>query len=195
MLAGLSRYQGQWSAQIPGQQGSPFQLPAIQPLNPPSMQQDPTAPFQGFDSGQALSKGSEFEIPPEMDALYKKYAAMYGVPLEELRAIGYMESRHGRDRSVSSAGAAGPMQLMPVTAQEVGVTNRMDPEQSVRGAAQYYAKMRKMFGGNPAHALAAYNAGPGRMKNWLAGVGKPLAQETVNYMRMAPRWAQMYRSY
>ena len=198
-LMGLSRYQGQWSNRVPSffdaqsQPQNPL-LPQMQPSFPmhPSGQ---TTPFQNFGGGApSADTGPDSVIPPEMDALYQRAAAMYGVPVEELRAIGYMESRHGRDKSVSSAGAVGPMQLMPATAQEVGVTNRADPIQNVMGAARYYAKLRRMFGGNVAHSLAAYNAGPGRMQNWLAGKGKPLADETMNYMRMAPRMAQYYRS-
>jgi soluble lytic murein transglycosylase-like protein len=178
---------------LPQQQQNPL-MPDMQPFSPmrPSGQM---TPFQNFGGNMAaLDTGPDSAIPPEMDALYQRAAAMYGVPVEELRAIGYMESRHGRDKSISSAGAAGPMQLMPATAQEVGVTNRMDPMQNVMGAARYYAKLRRMFGGNVAHSLAAYNAGPGRIQNWLAGRGKPLAQETIDYMRKAPRMANYYRS-
>ena len=196
-LMGLSRYQGMWTDRLPSF-FAPQQNPLMQSGISPEFPITPfgqTTPFQGFGGNMpAPDTGPDSAIPPEMDALYQRAAVMYGVPVEELRAIGYMESRHGRDKSTSSAGAVGPMQLMPATAQEVGVTNRMDPVQNVMGAARYYAKLRRMFNGNIAHSLAAYNAGPGRMQNWLAGRGKPLAQETINYMRQAPRMAQYYRS-
>lgn len=188
MLAGLSRYQGAW--QTP--QVTPFWQRA---------QQNMMAPFQGFDNFnvQQLQQtpmpapGNDWQIPEDIDALYKKYADMYGVPLNEVRAIGYQESRHGRNMR-SRAGAIGVMQLMPGTAAGLGV----DPnnlEQNIAGGVRYYAQQRKAFGGNIAHAMAAYNAGPGRIRNWLRGQGKPLKDETINYMRQVPRWTQMYQGY
>jgi hypothetical protein len=77
----------------------------------------------------------------------------------------------------SPKGAMGLMQLMPGTAQEMGVTDPLDPVQNIHGGARYLRKMLDMFEGDEERALAAYNAGPGRVR---AGGSLPL--ETQKYV-------------
>lgn len=107
-----------------------------------------------------------------------KMAAKYGVPVSHARAIFQIESSGGKNKAVSKAGARGPMQLMPDTAKELGV-NIDDPFQNIEGGVKYYAKMLKQFG-DPILAVAAYNAGPGNVRE--AG-GVPKFKETQNYVR------------
>jgi hypothetical protein len=78
----------------------------------------------------------------------------------------------------SSAGAIGPAQLMPGTAAELGV-DPYDINANLLGGARYLRQQLDTFG-DPALALAAYNAGPGRV--WQAG-GVPNIEETQNYVR------------
>ncbi len=61
---------------------------------------------------------------------------------------------------VSSAGAIGPMQLMPATAWEDLRVNPWNPRQNIDGGARYLASLLRRFGGNRRLALIAYNAGP-----------------------------------
>jgi Transglycosylase SLT domain len=86
--------------------------------------------------------------------------------------------------AVSKAGARGPMQLMPGTAKELGVDIN-DPEANTRGGVRYYAKMLDMFKGDPVMAMAAYNAGPGRVRQMMQrGHGiESLPQETQGYVK------------
>ena len=79
--------------------------------------------------------------------------------------------------AVSSAGAIGLGQLMPATAKELGV-DPTDPVQNLEGAARYMKQQLDRFG-DPALALAAYNAGPSRVAE--AG-GIPNIAETQNYV-------------
>lgn len=82
-----------------------------------------------------------------------------------------------RAGAVSPRGAIGPAQLMPATAQEVGV-NINDPVDNIRGGARYLKKQQARFG-DPRLALAAYNAGPGAVAK--AG-GVPQNGETPAYV-------------
>lgn len=93
----------------------------------------------------------------------------------------------GDPTAVSPKGATGLTQLMPKTAQDLGVTDPTDPEQSIRGGAKYLAAMRKMFG-DDSKALAAYNWGPGNVAKHLAEnkgelVHEKLPAETRQYIQ------------
>lgn len=79
--------------------------------------------------------------------------------------------------AVSSAGAIGLGQLMPATAKELGV-DPTDPVQNLEGAARYMKQQLDRFG-DPALALAAYNAGPSRVAK-VNGI--PNITETQNYV-------------
>jgi soluble lytic murein transglycosylase-like protein len=90
----------------------------------------------------------------------------------------------------SGAGAQGLTQLMPGTAAGLGVTNLLDPVQSIQGGAKYLKQQLDRFGGDPSKALAAYNAGPGAVAKYG---GVPPYAETQNYVKNVLGYAAEYR--
>jgi soluble lytic murein transglycosylase-like protein len=91
----------------------------------------------------------------------------------------------------SGAGARGLTQLMPSTAAGLGVTNVLDPAQSIQAGAKYLKEQLDTFGGDVTKALAAYNAGPGAVKRFG---GVPPYAETQNYVRAVQANAAAFRS-
>ncbi len=104
-------------------------------------------------------------------------AAQTGLSPALLKAVATVES--GLDPSaVSSAGAIGLMQLMPETAQSLGV-NAANPAQNALGGAEYLKNLLNQFGHNLSLALAAYNAGPGAVAQYG---GIPPYPQTQHYV-------------
>jgi soluble lytic murein transglycosylase len=99
--------------------------------------------------------------------------------------------------AVSPSGALGLMQLLPGTARDVAgrlgvpfIQDKLtrDPGYNVQLGSQYLAEMLQRFGGSYELALAAYNAGPGRVARWLETVGDPRAGkiDMVDWIEMIP---------
>lgn len=86
-------------------------------------------------------------------------ARIHDVPQALLHALIKAESGYN-PRARSAAGAVGLMQLMPDTAREMGVEDRLDPEDNIQGGARYLKRMLKLFDNDITLAVAAYNAGP-----------------------------------
>lgn len=104
-------------------------------------------------------------------------AAKYDISPALLEAVVWQESRWRAD-AVSPVGARGLAQLMPGTARELGVDPN-DPAANLEGGARYLRQQLDRFGGDVERALAAYNAGPGRVTR----AGRvPAIRETQNYV-------------
>lgn len=95
-----------------------------------------------------------------------------------LEALVWQESRWNQT-AVSRAGAIGLAQLMPGTARDLGVDPH-DPIQNLAGGARYLRQQLNRFDGDVEKALAAYNAGPGRV---MTARGIPSIPETQAYVR------------
>lgn len=92
-----------------------------------------------------------------------------------------LQQESGLDhRAVSRAGAQGVAQFMPGTAAQRGLIDPFNPFEAIPKAAEFLAEQRAAFG-SLGMAAAAYNAGPQRVKNWLAGRSS-LPQETRAYV-------------
>jgi len=106
------------------------------------------------------------------------------LPLEFFARVIWQESRFQVDivGPVTRNGrrAEGIAQFMPGTASERRLLDPFDPVQALPKSAEFLAELRVQFG-NLGLAAAAYNAGPRRVQEWLAGSG-PMPQETRNYV-------------
>jgi soluble lytic murein transglycosylase-like protein len=116
--------------------------------------------------------------PTAYDAQIQAAAQANGIDPSLLKGLVAQESGFNPNAR-SGAGAVGLTQLMPGTAAGLGVTNPLDPVQSLNGGAKYLRQQLDRFGGDPRLALAAYNAGPGAVQKYG---GVPPYAETQNYV-------------
>jgi soluble lytic murein transglycosylase-like protein len=115
-----------------------------------------------------------------------KAAAKYNLSSKLINAVIRAESNFN-SQAISTAGAQGLMQLMPATAEELGVKNPFDIDQNVDGGTRYLRKMIDQFGGDIKLALAAYNAGPGTVQRYQGNVPY---RETKQYVNRVLRFSR-----
>ena len=116
-------------------------------------------------------------IPAPYSAKVAELAARFDLSPALLEAVVWQESRW-RANALSPVGARGLAQLMPGTAREMGV-DPDDPLANLEGGARYLRQQLDRFDGDVEKALAAYNAGPGRV---IAANGIPRIRETQLYV-------------
>jgi len=116
-------------------------------------------------------------------------AASYGVDVALLRAVIHAESAFN-PMAVSNKGAQGLMQLMPGTADDLGVTDAFNVSQNITGGAKYLAQLLKDFNGNTQLATAAYNAGEGAVQKYG---GVPPYDETQVYVQRVEQLRDRYQ--
>lgn len=122
-------------------------------------------PVTGGADGAAGGAGPAADIPPEMLALYRGAAATCpGLDWAVLAGIGRVETDHGRDTAISSAGAEGPMQFLPGTFAEyavdvdgVGAPDINDPADAVYTAARMLCADGAGSAAGLSGAVYAYN--------------------------------------
>lgn len=163
-----------------------YALATIEAL-PPGERRMMLEAAQGYRRGYGFNK--------EYSALINEASKMYpDVPPQLLAAQIQMESSGNPEAKSGARGdPTGLMQLGKAAAQDMGVTDRTDPKQSIVGGAGYNAKMLKLFDGDKAKALAAYNWGRSNVleafdkygDDWLANA----PAETKNYVeKLLPYW-------
>jgi Transglycosylase SLT domain len=113
-------------------------------------------------------------------------AAQNNLPTDFFARLIWQESRFD-PAAVSRAGAQGVAQFMPTTANWRGLSNPFDPLEAIAQSARLLRDLRREFG-NLGLAAAAYNAGSGRVRDWLAG-RRALPAETSAYVRIVTGYA------
>ena len=101
-------------------------------------------------------------MPETLASIIKEASATYGVDANLIAAVAVKESRFN-PFAVSKRGAQGLMQLMPRTAQALGVKDAFDARQNIFGGTRYLAELLHRFDGDIDMALASYNLGPNRI--------------------------------
>ena len=124
---------------------------------------------------------SEAAAQPDVCATLIDAAHANDLPPAFLARLIWQESRFDSS-SISSAGAMGIAQFMPQTASEIGLSDPHDPTQALPASARFLKRLRGEFG-NLGLAAAAYNAGSGRIRDWLAN-RQSLPDETKHYVRI-----------
>ncbi|WP_166243761.1 lytic transglycosylase domain-containing protein [Paenibacillus turpanensis] len=134
------------------------------------------------------------------DSLINQAGQRHGVDPSLVKSVVHAESSFNPN-AVSHAGAKGLMQLMDGTARMLGVTNSFDPVQNVDGGTRFLKNMLRKFNGNIGTALAAYNAGPGRINR--LGISNDaelqekyhlLPKETQGYVRKVLNLYNQYQA-
>jgi membrane-bound lytic murein transglycosylase F len=142
---------------------------------------------------------------PEFEELFRTAAAEAGVDWRLLAAMGYQES-HWNPDAVSPTGVRGLMMLTLDAAKDIGIEDREDPEQSIRGGTEYLLRMKQRI---PEHimepdrtwlALAAYNVGLGHLEDArkLTLINKGDADKWIDVKKNLPllskkKWFQQTR--
>lgn len=138
------------------------------------------------------AKPAATDVPGAKDAnareamclMIESAASAHGLPLEFFARVIWQESRFQPDAvgpmTRSGQRAQGVAQFMPGTASERRLLDPFDPVQALPKSAEFLQELRGQFG-NLGLAAAAYNAGPRRVQEWLAGTGY-MPSETRNYV-------------
>ncbi len=159
-----------------------------------------------MDSTVAVSNPVQAEPPaalPEKkipSVRIKREEILYGTIIEEaayrhqvdpalVKAIIMAESGYNA-KAISKKGARGLMQLMPKTAEALGVEDSFNPEDNIYGGVEYFGKLLNRFDGNVELALAAYNAGSRKVRKYR---GVPPFKATKYYIKKVLMYYQTYK--
>ena len=129
-------------------------------------------------SQSAKSGSAKFGPAPALDQVVNTASAAYHLDPDLVNSVIHAESGFNA-HAVSPKGARGLMQLMPGTANQLGVNDAFDAQSNVSGGSRYLRELLERYNFDLVKALAAYNAGPQRVEQYQ---GVPPFRETRAYV-------------
>ncbi len=132
----------------------------------------------------------EHTYPKAYSQYVQKFSKQFDIPFELVWGIMRAESQYKKD-VISPVGALGLMQVMPNTGQKIAgmmgetqfqAQKLLEPETAVRIGSRYLARLMKKFENSIPLAAAGYNAGPHRVKAWLASFGDLEMDEFIEHI-------------
>lgn len=153
----------------------------------PALLQEGSVPT--YVPADAITSLGRLYVPSRYADVVERAAAAAEISPALLAALVWQESRWDAG-AVSPKGAMGLTQLMPGTARDLGVDPK-DPNANLAGGARYLRQLLDTFQGDVVKALAAYNAGPGRV---LKANGVPAIRETRAYVASVVQRVSSIRS-
>jgi soluble lytic murein transglycosylase-like protein len=141
-------------------------------------------------SEQSSSSSPSEETDPLFRSIIQEASDRYDIEPELIQAIIMAESSYN-PRAVSKRGARGLMQLMPATAKALGVKDSFNPEHNIHGGVRYFKRLLDRFGGDTRMALAAYNAGISKVREYQ---GIPPFKTTQYYIQRVFSYYNRYKT-
>jgi hypothetical protein len=168
--------------EVPSVKAAPVEQAAPTAQEAPGEQ--PAAPSEVVPA-EANKAAAPNDAQKSICLLLESAARAHDLPIEFFARVIWQESRFRADAvgpmTRSGKRALGIAQFMPGTAAERNLLNPLDPIQALPKSAEFLQELRRDFG-NLGLAAAAYNAGPRRVREWLAGTG-PMPAETRAYVQ------------
>ncbi len=172
-----------------------FAMPALVGLGAYAGTKELLDYFTDGQYGKNTSPSYKASDKGKLRYIAEQHARVRGVDPNIIKGIIQAESGYN-PQAVSRTGAKGLMQLMPGTAEDMGVRDPFDPQQNIAGGTKFYKKMLQKYDGDTKKALAAYNAGPGNVDKAVAKYGKDWLQhmlpETRSYVPTVMGYAKAY---
>lgn len=153
-------------------------------------EQETLAPFvrERIEQMHQIFQVADWRIKKHYEEIITTQSLYWGMPANLIKAVIIQESQ-GKNTVASGKGAKGLMQLIDTTSEIFDVTDPYDPEQNIRAGILHLRWMMRVFEDDKALALAAYNAGAGRVKHYE---GIPPFSETQNYVVRVLDYYEIY---
>lgn len=159
----------------------------IQAAPPPGIS-EPAPGLVDLVGRKVARRFSPKKIEKRFESHIKQVARVHGVSPALVKAVIKAESGFN-PHAVSSVGAVGLMQVMPETARRVGVQDPSDPHLNILAGVKYLKTLLDMFEGDEVLAVAAYNSGPGKVRQYG---GIPPYRQTRAFVDRVMKYYRLY---